>query len=133
MAIAAKTKEQKDLAIKNLKYMRDKDNQMVRGIFKNYECPGGSLSFNFRKYKEDQIEPYSFVDGGIYTVPLKVAKHLNNNCFHEVHGHALDADGKPVQRIKEKVYRYGFSSLEFSDIDDLDSERSNLVHLAPLS
>ena len=88
------------------KAMRDKDREMVKGIFKDFECPGGQLSFSFKKYKEDPIETFTMVDGGIYTVPLGVAKHLNMNCHYPIHSYTVDAEGKPVQKVSEKVHRY---------------------------
>ena len=33
---------------KDLKYMRDKDREMVRGIFRFFEVPGGTMAFSFR-------------------------------------------------------------------------------------
>jgi len=61
---------------KNLRSMRDKDRQMVKGVFKYYEVPGGSVGFCFKKYKEDPIEKFDLVDGQIYTIPLGVANIL---------------------------------------------------------
>lgn len=110
--------EKKDLK-KDLKHQRDKDRQMVKGVFKDYEVPGGSMGFVFRKYKEDPIERYDMVDGHVYTIPLAVAKHLNSNCSYPIHGYAMDADGNKTARVSEKVNRYGFQSLEFMDIDEL--------------
>ena len=40
----------------NLKYQRDKDREIVRGIFRYYEVPGGNLAFMYRAYKEDPLK-----------------------------------------------------------------------------
>jgi hypothetical protein len=104
---------------KGLEYQRQKDREKVRGIFKFYEVPGGSMSFVYRLYKKDPIERYDLVDGEIYELPLGVAKHLNKNGCYPVHQYALDETGKPVMRIGQKVRRFGFQSLEFVDVDDL--------------
>lgn len=112
-------KDIKEPVKKNLKYERDKDRQMVKGIFKYYEVPGGSVSFPFKAYKEDPVETYHLVDGEVYTLPLGVAKHLANNCWYPVHKHTLDEKGKRVTTVGRKVHRMGFHSLEFTDIDEL--------------
>lgn len=106
-----------------LKSMRDKDRQMVKGVFKYYEVPGGSVGFCFKKYKEDPIETFDLVDGQIYTIPLGVAKHLNSNTWYPIHGHTVDENGAPLQSIKQKVNRMAFQSLEFMDIEDFGGEK----------
>jgi hypothetical protein len=103
----------------NLKYMRDKDREPVRGKFIFHEVPGGLMSFVYKAYKEDEVERFDLVDGHIYTLPLGVAKHLNKNCWYPVHAHAIDENGAPVMKIGQKVRRCSFQSLEFVDIDDL--------------
>jgi hypothetical protein len=110
----------------NLKWMRDKDREMVRGIFRFHEVPGGTLSFSFKAYKEDPVENFTFTDGDVYTIPLGVARHLNNNCNYPIHAFAQDADGKNVVKVGHKVQRVSFQSLEFVDIDDIGAP-SNLV------
>jgi hypothetical protein len=97
-----------------------KDHEMVKGIFKFYEVPGGVLSFVFKKYKGDQVEKYDMVDGQIYTVPLCVAKHLNTNGWYPVHVHTQDSEGKPTIGLGTKKHRFGFQSLEFVDLSDSD-------------
>ncbi|MFW6121418.1 MAG: hypothetical protein ACOC80_11045 [Petrotogales bacterium] len=106
---------------KNLRYQRDKDRELVKGIFRFYEVPGGTLSFPFRKYAEDNVEQYDLEDGKIYTLPLGVAKHLNNNCWYPVHNHLLNEDGKPSKVVGKKVHRCAFQSLEFIDIDEMNN------------
>jgi hypothetical protein len=103
----------------NLRFQRDKDREMVKGIFRFYEVPGGSMSFVFKAYKEDPVERFDFVDGESYSIPLGVAKHLNKNGWYPVHQHALDENGKSLMKIGQKVRRFGFQSLEFIDIEDL--------------
>jgi len=119
-------KEAKEPKI-NLKYMRDKDREPVRGIFHFYEVPGGTMSFSYKAYKEDEVENFTLEDGKVYTLPLGVAKHLNKNCWYPVHTYQTDDTGRPVAKIGQKVRRVGFSSLEFVDIDDLTPEGKPLV------
>ena len=113
-------------------YQRDKDRQLVKGVFKFYEVPGGSLGFSFKKYKEDPIERYDFVDGEVYSIPLGVAKHLNKNGKYPVHAYKMDEEGKPTKAIGQMVSRFGFQSLEFMDPDDLDeSPIVQMVEMKP--
>lgn len=107
-----------------LKYLRDKDRQMVRGKFHFHECPGGTCSFSFHKYKEDPVERFDLTDGQIYTIPLGVAKHLNQNCAYPVHAYAMDEAGKPLMKIGQMVRRVSFQSLEFVDDEDLTPSTS---------
>lgn len=109
----------KESVKQNLRYQRDKDREMVKGIFKFYEVEGGGMSFVYKAYKEDPVERYDFVDGQIYTIPLGVAKHLNKNGWYPVHSFIMDEYGKPSMKIGQKVRRFGFNSLEFVDLDDL--------------
>lgn len=140
-----KTQPEK-ITAKSLKNRRDRDREMIRGIFKNYECAGGALSFVYRAYKDDPIERYDFVDGQIYTIPLGVARHLNSNCWYPVFDYYKDGNDtvqmsqhqptmggmwdRPsyVQRVRQKVHRYGFQSLELFDPADL-GEPTNLVEV----
>jgi len=125
--MVSKTTDMKKKAKESLKYQRDKDRQMVKGIFRFYEVPGGQMSFNFRKYKEDPVERYDMVDGQIYTIPLGVAKHLTQNGSYPVHKYLKDENGSVSMRVGQKVNRFGFESLEFMDIDDLPNQTSEIV------
>jgi hypothetical protein len=107
---------------KNLKWHRDKDREIVRGMFKFYEVPGGQMSFVYRAYKEDQTERYDLVDGEVYSLPLGVARHLNKNGWYPVHAYTQDDAGNPSMKIGKKKRRFGFQSLEFVDIEDLEEE-----------
>jgi hypothetical protein len=111
----------------NPRYQRDKDREPVKGIFRFYEVPGGSVSFNYRAYKEDEVERYDLIDGQVYTLPLGVAKHLNKNGKYPVHKYITDDSGKAIMKIGQYIRRFGFQSLEFVDIDDLQEEGGQIV------
>ena len=125
--MVSKTTDMKKKSKESLKYQRDKDRQMVKGIFRFYEVPGGQMSFNFKKYKGDPVERYDMIDGQIYTIPLGVAKHLTQNGSYPVHKYLKDENGNVSMKIGQKVNRFGFESLEFMDIDDLPNETSEIV------
>jgi hypothetical protein len=106
---------------KNYKYQRDKERELVTGVVKNHECPGGTVEFMFRKWPGDPIEKYSFIDGQVVKIPLGVARHLNSNCWYPVHQYAQDKNGNASYKVGKKIRRYGFQSLEFLDENDLGS------------
>lgn len=101
----------------SLKSQRERDSQLVRGRFIFHEVPGGSVSFNYKKYKEDEVARYDMVDGQVYTIPLGVARHLNKNCAYPEHAFILDDNGRPKQQVSKMVRRMSFQSLEFIDED----------------
>ncbi len=118
---AAKKPVIKEANKQSLKFQRDKDREMVRGIFRFHEVPNGQMEFMFKKYKEDPLEKFSMVDGQVYTVPLGVAKHLNTNCAYPSYSYKQDEAGRPVVSMAEMIRRCSFQSLEFIDIDGLGS------------
>jgi len=112
---------------KNLRYDRDKDREMVKGIFHFYEVPGSVMRFVYKKYKQDKPKRYALKDGEVCNIPLGVAKHLNKDCWYPVHENAVDTDGKNIYKVGAKKRRCGFQSLEFVDPADFDSVDSNIV------
>ena len=105
---------------KNIRYQQDKDRELVKGMFKFYEVPGGNMRFSIKLYKGDEVQNYDMNDGEIYTIPLGVAKHLNKNGWYPQHIYALDENGKPAMKIGHKIRRCGFQSLDFLDIDEFE-------------
>lgn len=116
VAPANKTETQK-ISKKELEYKRDKYREKVRGIFRFHEVPGGSMAFVYREFPGDPVEKYEMIDGEVYTVPLGVAKHLNNNCWYPIHAYSQDEEGKPSVKIGQKVKRCSFQSLDFVDLE----------------
>lgn len=109
----------KRLTEQEVEYMRQKDREMVRGIFRFFEVPGGTMAFSFRKYKGDEVESYSMNDGEIYTVPRGVAHHLSNNCWYPESQHKMDEFGRIVAQVNKKKRRCSFEPLDFLDAETL--------------
>lgn len=120
-----------DLA-KKLEAMRERDNELVVGIFRFIEHPRGTLRFRFKKYANDEYKAYELVDGAKYSLPRMVARHLNNNVHYVeykrldkalgdmvVHSAYNDGSLQSPERmqIADKVPRCEFRSLEFMDDD----------------
>jgi hypothetical protein len=88
---------------------------MVRGKFVYHEVPHGVMMFPYLKYKEDAIQNYTMYDGGIYTVPLGVAKHLNSEVAYPTHVYKRNEKGQQETVVSEMMNRCSFQSLEFMD------------------
>ena len=119
--IDAAEKEKRDKIKSQLEFQRKKDREMVRGIFRFHEVPGGVMEFCFKKYKGDPLESFKFHDGEVYSIPLGVAKHLNTNCWYPSYTFKNDEAGRPSVSVSEKIRRVSFQSLEFVDIDGLEN------------
>lgn len=104
--IAGEDKRQKSM---------EEDAKMVTGIFKNLEAKGGDLEFTYRMYKEENHKVYHFDDGQKYTIPIGVAKHINNMTAVPERDYAIGPDGTKqlYTVIKSKRQRYQFLSTEF--------------------
>jgi len=107
------TTAEKSEAKEKIARMRQEDLKMVRGVFKNLECPNGFVKFYQRKYKEEPVGEYNMWDGREYEVPLYVAKYLNNQCAVPVHAMSTDADGKAVTTVGQMRNRFAFISRDF--------------------
>jgi hypothetical protein len=117
----------------------DEETVLVKGRFKMYESPGGSVKIIVKKYPGiPQFEKLMF-DGEMYEVPLYVARHLNGidvtagaingklgTCSYAIHGFQTPEKGGtvpchlneagvpiPVVGVAKRVRRYGFESLQF--------------------
>ncbi len=117
----------KDELKKKLKIQREKDHEMVKGVFRFHEVTGGSITFPYRAYKGDPVENYTLVDGQVHSIPYGVARHLNKDCWYPQHVYQMDAEGKPQMKIGKKVQRCSFQSLEFMDTDDLTPASEDIV------
>lgn len=118
---------------KRVESLKERDSEMVTGIFKNLEQPGGSISFHLKLYDGDDFNhEYTFFDNERYTIPRGVARHLNNNCAYKAYSflpgesgdngvHAAINDGSlhgaPSMTETRKVQRFAFQSLEYMDDD----------------
>lgn len=108
------TKEKED-AKKKIAAMREKDNEMVTGIFKNRDGEK-EISFSYGKYKEDGTSVYKFEDGKTYTIPRMVADHLNESTAVAKREYGVNPDGTQSLQtiIRQKHKRYEFISTNFS-------------------
>lgn len=117
----------KEAAKKELESFVQEEKRLVKGIFKNYECPGGCARIVQHKYPGEKLFDKTMFDGQEYEVPLWVARWLNGidvtakacngrigSCSYPRHEYSVDASsGKPIQSVGERRQRYGFQSLDF--------------------
>lgn len=109
------TKEEKTEYIKHLK---EKDCEMVTGIFQCHEPQGGNVEFNAMAYPGEEPTKYHFYDGEQYTIPRYVARRLQNEfqgcgCWYPTNKYLLDDSGKAMVHLGKKNRRFGFSSMDF--------------------
>ena len=129
------TKSSKEASKELLNKCISEETKLVKGRFKNYETPGGSVKVIIRKYAG--VTPFDQVlkDGEIYEIPLYVARHLQgydvtakavggriNSCAYAVHQYKNSKDDFPTQNMDQGMTvpiihkrRYGFESLEFEN------------------
>jgi hypothetical protein len=106
---------------------REKDAEIVEGIFSWHEVKGGIFEFVFRKYKGEPIVKYSLTDGQRYKLPRAVARHLNTNGWTPIYKYVEDANGKPVTKIVGKEQRFSFQGLDFFDDTVMENKAKELV------
>ncbi len=136
------TKKEKEDFAKEIERRRERDSEMVTGIFENKENPGAPLRFAIKLYPGDDLVQYDLYDGERYRLPRGVARHIAQNCYIKKYN-ALQgvnlANGASVERgthdgrlnapnwmVERKVHRFGFTSLEFMN-EDLDLVQSDVV------
>jgi hypothetical protein len=129
-------KSKKELLEEKLRPHIEKETRLVKGRFKNYECPGGGAHIHCSKFPG--VKPFSMemVDDHVYEIPLYAAHFLNgidetapckriDTCSYAISGYKW-LDGKPpdgtrddknmivpVVHTAKRVRRYGFESLQF--------------------
>ena len=139
-------KPTKSEVMKKVESQRDRDHELVTGIFNFKEHRGGTLRFRFKKYAGDDFVEYALVDGERYKLPRMIARHLNQNIHYLEYKHLPGEQGEKGMRgaynngqsgslsgatlagqmhSVTKVPRCEFRSLEFMD-EDLDMIPSDI-------
>lgn len=105
-------KERKKLNQAKLMEQKIIDSKMVRGRFTYHECPRGLLEFVYGKY-ESKAKKYELKDGEMYTIPLMVANHINDNIGYKVMAYKKNEEGDTVAAVGETVRRASFARTDF--------------------
>jgi hypothetical protein len=106
---------------------RNRDAEMVTGIFHWNEVKGGLLEFMYRGYKDEPIKKYALYDGERYTIPRGVARHLNTNGWTPVYKYKEDGSGRPKVTMTSKEQRFSFQSLDFIDDTVMDNKAKQII------
>lgn len=142
--IANAKKLTKEQFTKEIKRQRDRDAELVIGIFKNFETQGGTIEFMYKIYPGQENTYYILTDGEKYKLPRGVWAHLSQNCFFLEHNYMPGQSGPAgmrhgvndgsIRRLPtvalqaRKVHRFGFMPLEF--MDDTDFVQPDLVQVS---
>ena len=86
----------------SIEAMTPEKDRMVTGTFVNVETPGQPARISLHLYKGMNFFQKTFLDGEKATIPLSVARFINERCAHETHKWQQDDDGNP---IKGSTYR----------------------------
>jgi|SRR5690242_273103 len=101
-----------------INYLKDRDMEMVECVFRCHEPNGGSVTLTARPYEGCEYSN-TFVDGHTYTIPLYLAKRMNNEyqgigTWYPTHNFVMDAQGKPIIGVGKRNHRFNFTSSVFS-------------------
>lgn len=81
----------------SIEAMTPDTDKKVKGQFINVECPGQPAKISGKYYKGMTYFSEVFKDGEKYTIPLSVARFINERCQHFKHKHLVDAEGNPLK------------------------------------
>jgi len=91
----------------SIEAMTRETDKKVTGTFVNIECQGQPAKISGLFYKGMPYFSQVFEDGKKYTIPLSVARFINERICYEQHSYLQDAEGQPIKSGKG-VARYKF-------------------------
>jgi len=103
---------------------RKEESKPVKGIFRNFETPGGEFTFPYLAYKGDPLAMYKLRDGKEYTIPLGVARHLRHHCEYPVRGWAVDENNLATHTATRRMIKR--CTFEYTDSFDPRDEEFRL-------
>jgi len=131
------SKVTKEELTRQMQKRRERDEELVTGMFQNKEMPGARhvpVRFVYKMYQNQTPEVYELYDGECYSLPRGVVRHINTNCYVkeylDVNGaphlqKAILPEGRGIMRAKEdmqmsrKQHRFAFSPLDYME-DEFD-------------
>ena len=132
--------EKKKLSVDEVQAMipkwQQRDERLVRGVFKNIEKPGQAHKFYLRLYPQTPIEELVLRDGERRTLSVAWVNHINSCAYTEfidvkdsvpgIEGlkPMLNDDGTATTKMSRKVQRFAFLTMDYSD--DLVEPESGL-------
>lgn len=97
----------------SIEAMTPEKDKKVTGTFVNIECSGQPAKISGKYYKGMNFFCETFKDGEKYTIPLSVARFINERCMYEEHSYLTDSAGNPMKNAKPKP-RYKFMIESYS-------------------
>lgn len=97
----------KAVNIDSIEAMTPEKDRPVVGTFLNVEYPGQPGKVCGKYYKGMQYFEKTMEDNQKYSIPLSVARWINERLYFEQHTHLLDENGQPMKGGK-KLPRYKF-------------------------
>ena len=91
----------------SIEAMTPETDKKVTGTFLNVECPGQPGKVSGLYYKGMQYFTKVFEDGERCTIPLSVARWINERSAYEQHSYLQDEKGSPIKTGKKQP-RYKF-------------------------
>lgn len=91
----------------SIEAMTPETDHMVTGTFLNIECPGQTAKISGKYYKQMEYFSEVLMDNKTHTIPLSVARYINERICHDQHKHILDANGNPM-KSGTPIFRYKF-------------------------
>lgn len=93
--------------VDSIEAMNQEKDKMVTGTFVNLEFQGQPAKVCGKFYKEMQYFSRVFEDGEKATIPLSVARFINERCSYEVHTFLQDETGKPIKHpVPRSRYKF---------------------------
>lgn len=101
-------------------WLRDRDMEKISVTFINREVQGGSVEMVCKPY-EGCEDKFTFEDGMQYTIPLYLAKRLNEEfqglgTWYPTHAFIMDAQGRPIVGVGKKNKRFGVVSADLGSV-----------------
>lgn len=91
----------------SIEAMTRETDKKVTGSFVNIECSGQPAKVCGLYYRGMEYFSKVFEDGERCTIPLSVARWINERIKYEVHSHIVNDKGEPIKNPKPQ-FRYKF-------------------------
>jgi hypothetical protein len=92
---------------KSIEALTRETDKNVTGTFINIECPGQTAKVCCKYYKDMPYFEKVFMDQERATIPLSVARHINERCQYDEHAYIQDEKGNALKTGNKKP-RYKF-------------------------
>ena len=97
----------------SIEAMTQEKDKKVSGTFVNIECPGQPAKVSGKYYKGMQYFTQVFEDQEHVTIPLSIARWINERSAYEQHSYLQDERGNPIKTGKKQPrYKFMIESMD---------------------